>query len=201
MVFGSTSSCCHCSWLGRYPIPPYWWQTLKSLNTGAQDRGRLLECYEKPHLKPEEDMLPEECRMGSNRTCTHSVLPWNITKLDRYMVLPWWMDLPRVVPPRTGTWPRNERPENLLSPYGMRSPPLLAWAYACFEQGSLPSLMIPGDASMMVLPGNRMFQTQRIVPGKCRPVILHGFGGAKKIMAPQLILPLRRSLLHTDHEE
>ena len=94
------------------------------------------------------------------------------------------MDLPRVVPPRTGAWPRNGHPENLLSPFDMRSPPLLTWAHACFEQGSLPSLMIPGDASMMVLPGDRMFQAQRIVPGKCRPVILHGCGGAEKAMAP-----------------
>lgn len=44
-------------------------------------------------------------------------------------------------------------------------------------------MVIPDDASIMVLPGDRMFQTQRIVSGKCRPVILHGFGGAKKAIA------------------
>ena len=48
------------------------------------------------------------------------------------------------------------------------------WARACFEQGSLPSLLaLPGEASLLVLPGDGMFQAQRIVDGKCRPVILH----------------------------
>ena len=38
----------------------------------------------------------------------------------------------------------------------------------CFEQGSLPSLLaLPGDASLMVLPGDGMFQAQRIVNGNC----------------------------------
>ena len=31
-----------------------------------------------------------------------------------------------------------------------------------------------------------MFQAQRIVNGKCRPVILHGYGGAKKEMPTSL---------------
>ena len=31
-----------------------------------------------------------------------------------------------------------------------------------------------------------MFQAQRIVDGKCRPVILHGYGGAKKEMPASL---------------
>ena len=64
---------------------------------------------------------------------------------------------------------------------------MLTWARACFEQGSLPSLLaLRGDASLMVLPGDGMFQAQRIVNGKCRPVILHGYGGAKKEMPASL---------------
>ena len=47
-------------------------------------------------------------------------------------------------------------------------------------------LPIPGDASLLVLPGDGMFQAQRIVDGKCRPVILHGYGGAKKEMPDSL---------------
>ena len=31
-----------------------------------------------------------------------------------------------------------------------------------------------------------MFQAQRIVDGKCRPVILHGYGGAQKEMPTSL---------------
>ena len=48
---------------------------------------------------------------------------------------------------------------------------------------ALPSLLaLPGKASLLVLPGDGMFQAQRTVNGKCRPVILHGYGGAKKEM-------------------
>ena len=39
---------------------------------------------------------------------------------------------------------------------------------------------------MLVLPSDGMFQAQRIVGGKCRPVILHGYGGAKKEMSDSL---------------
>ena len=63
---------------------------------------------------------------------------------------------------------------------------MLTWAGAFFEQESLPSLLaLPGDA-LMVLPGDGMFQAQRIVNGKCRPVILHEYGGAKKDMPTSL---------------
>ena len=89
--------------------------------------------------------------------------------------------------PLKGEWPRQGHPKNLLSPYDQRSVPMLTWARACFEQGSLPSLLaLPGDASLMVLPGDGMFQAQRIVDGRCRPVILHGYGGAKKEMPDSL---------------
>ena len=58
---------------------------------------------------------------------------------------------------------------------------------ACFEQGSLPSLLaIAGEASFLILPGDGMFQAQPVVSGKCRPVILHGYGGAKKEMPTSL---------------
>ena len=57
----------------------------------------------------------------------------------------------------------------------------------CFEQGSLPSLLaLSEDASLLVLPGDGMFQAQRIIRGKCRPVILHGYGGAKKEISDSL---------------
>ena len=94
---------------------------------------------------------------------------------------------PTIFLPPKGEWPRQGHPQNLLSPYDQRSVPMLTWARACFEQGSLPSLLaLPGDASLMVLPGDGMFQAQRIVNGKCRPVILHGYGGAKKEMRTSL---------------
>ena len=52
---------------------------------------------------------------------------------------------------------------------------------ACFEQGSLPSMLhLFGEALLCVLPGDRMFQAQQLVPGRSRPVILHGYGRAKR---------------------
>lgn len=40
--------------------------------------------------------------------------------------------------------------------------------------------------SLLVLSGDSMFQAQRIVSNRCRPVILHGYGGAKKEMPTSL---------------
>ena len=47
-------------------------------------------------------------------------------------------------------------------------------------------LALPEEASLLVLPGDGMFQAQRVVSDKCRPVILHGYGGAKKEMPTSL---------------
>ena len=97
-----------------------------------------------------------------------------------------WTTRTIFLPPK-GEWPRQGHPKNLLPPYDQRSVPMLTWARACFEQGSLPSLLaLPGDASLLVLLGDGMFQAQRIADGKCRPVILHGYGGAKKEMPDSL---------------
>ena len=43
-----------------------------------------------------------------------------------------------------------------------------------------------GEALFCVLPGDRMFQAQRLIPGRARPVILHGYGGAKRDMPKTL---------------
>ena len=82
--------------------------------------------------------------------------------------------------PPAGEWPRHGHSKNLLDDFDFRRPPILTWARACFEQGSLPSMLhLAGSAICCVLPGDRMFQAQRLVPGYTRPVILHGYGGAK----------------------
>ena len=82
--------------------------------------------------------------------------------------------------PPAGAWPRHGHSKNLLDDFDYRRPPMLTWARACFEQGSLPSMLhLAGSAIFCVLPGDRMFQAQRLVPGYTRPVILHGYGGAK----------------------
>ena len=43
---------------------------------------------------------------------------------------------------------------------------MLTWARACFEQGSLPSLLaLPGEASLLVLPGDGMFHQWQMSTG------------------------------------
>ena len=90
-------------------------------------------------------------------------------------------------PPPVGPWPRNGHPRKLNESFAERRPPILTWARSCFEQGSLPSMLhLPGNAVMMVLPGDKMFQAQCLVAKRSRPAILHGYGGAKQAMPNQL---------------
>ena len=90
-------------------------------------------------------------------------------------------------PPPKGNWPRNGHPEKLLNHFAERRPPILTWAHSSFEQGSLPSMLhLPGEAVLMILPGDRMFQAQCIAQQRCRPAILHGYGGGKHAMPSSL---------------
>ena len=83
--------------------------------------------------------------------------------------------------PPAGDWPRNGHSMNLVDDFDDRRPCLLTWARACFEQGSLPSMLhLGGSALLGVLPGDKMFQAQRLNPRFSRPAILHGYGGAKR---------------------
>ena len=102
--------------------------------------------------------------------------------------------------PPVGAWPRNGHSQRLLDDYKWRSPPLLTWARACFEQGSLPSML--HLFLLCVLPGDRMFQAQRLVPGCARPMILHGYGVAKRdtpktlpVIAPDGWVPFAHAMV------
>ena len=80
--------------------------------------------------------------------------------------------------PPVGEWPRNGHSRNLLEEFDYRRPAHLG--RACFEQGSLPSMLhLGGSALLGVLPGDKMFQAQRLNPRYTRPVILHVFFVAK----------------------
>ena len=69
-----------------------------------------------------------------------------------------------------GPWPRHGHAGALLQNYQCRSPRIVAWARAAFEQGALPSLlMMPGIAPVFSLPGDRMFQATEIMEGRQRP--------------------------------
>ena len=141
--------------------------------------------------RDDRNMTPSECQaciqtgLALTPFCGHVMntsLEWAVA----WSLVGEWTTRTIFLPPK-GEWPRQGHPKNLLPPYNQRSVPMLTWARACFEQGCLPSLLaLPGDASLLVLPGDGMFQAQRIVDGKCRPVILHGYGGAKKEMPDSL---------------
>ena len=45
------------------------------------------------------------------------------------------------------------------------------------------------QAAMLVLSGDKMFQSQYIVQERSRPAILHGYGSAKKVMKVRLASP------------
>ena len=86
-----------------------------------------------------------------------------------------------------GQWPRHGHAGALLQNYQSRTPRIVAWARAAFEQGALPSLlMMPGIAPVFSLPGDRMFQATGVVPGCQRPAIMHAYGGAKTGMEKAL---------------
>ena len=72
-----------------------------------------------------------------------------------------------------GPWPRHGHAGALLQNYQCRSPRIVAWAGAAFEQGALPSLlMMPGLAPVFSLPGDRMFQATEIIRDQllCMPM-------------------------------
>ena len=92
-----------------------------------------------------------------------------------------------------GPWPRHGHAGALLQNYKCRSPRIVAWARAAFEQGALPSLlMMPGLAPVLSLPGDRMFQATEVAGGHQRPAIIHAYGGGKagiwKDLLPRLHL-------------
>ena len=84
-------------------------------------------------------------------------------------------------------WPRHGHAGALLRRYQARSPRMVAWARATFEQGALPSLLfLQGLVPIFTLPGDKMFQATGLSSHKQRPPIMHAYGGAKSGMAQAL---------------
>ena len=97
------------------------------------------------------------------------------------------MDIQGFFPVPKGPWPRHGHAGALLQSYQCRSPRIVAWARAAFEQRALPSLLImPGIAPVFSLPGDRIFQATEITAGHQRPAIMHAYGGAKVGMEKSL---------------
>ena len=81
-----------------------------------------------------------------------------------------------------GPWPRHGHAGALLPEYQARSPRMVAWARASFEQGALPSLLfLQGLVPIFSLPGDKMFQSTGICQGKQRPPIMHAYGGLRLV--------------------
>ena len=84
-------------------------------------------------------------------------------------------------------WPRHGHAGALLRQYQARSPRIVAWARATFEQGALPSLLfLQGLVPIFTLPGDKMFQATGLGSHRQRPPIMHAYGGAKSGMAQAL---------------
>ena len=111
--------------------------------------------------RDDRNMTPSECQawiqtgLALAPFCGHAMdtsLDWAVA----WSLIGEWTTRTIFLPPK-GEWPRQGHPKNLLPPKDQRSVPMLTWARACFEQGSLPSLLaLPGDASLLVLPGDGM---------------------------------------------
>ena len=99
-----------------------------------------------------------------------------------------------------GPWPRHGHAGALLQNYQCRSPRIVAWARAAFEQGALPSLLLmPGLAPVFSLPGDRMFQATGATAGHQRPAIMHAYGGAKVGMERSLASIAPEGWVRTSH--
>ena len=88
-----------------------------------------------------------------------------------------------------GPFGAGKRIRDVHSPirYQARSPRMVAWARATFEQGALPSLLfLQGLVPIFTLPGDKMFQATGLCSHKQRPPIMHAYGGAKSGMAQAL---------------
>ena len=90
--------------------------------------------------------------------------------------------------PATGEWPRHGHLRGILDGFQKRQPNFHKWARPAYEQGALPTLsLLPGEVTIRVLPGDKMYQAMEIEPEFMRPAILHGFGtNAKKRLPGRL---------------
>ena len=123
-----------------------------------------------------------------------------------WSVLGQWSGLVTFPVLASGVWPRHGHLRKILDGYQGRQPNFHKWARPICEQGALPTLsLLPGEVSVQVLPGDKMYQAMEIEPYYMRPVILHGFGtNAKKRMPDSLAdlaqygwLPLAAALFGT----
>ena len=93
--------------------------------------------------------------------------------------------------PETGVWPRHGHLRGILDAFQGRQPNFHKWARPAYEQGALPTLsLLPGEVTIRVLPGDKIYQAMEIEQGFMRPAILHGFGTSAKQRLPTRLAEL-----------
>ena len=114
-------------------------------------------------------------------TSTRVTVDW----CHAWSLLGQWSGLVTFPVPQTGVWPRHGHLRGILNGFVDRQPNFHKWARPAYEQGALPTLsLLPGEVTIRVLPGDKMYQAMEIEPGYMRPVILHGFGTSAKQRLP-----------------
>ena len=79
-----------------------------------------------------------------------------------------WSGLVTFPVPASGIWPRHGHLRKILDGYQGRQPNFHKWARPAYEQGALPTLsLLPGEVSVRVLPGDKMYQATMPRPASC----------------------------------
>ena len=77
-------------------------------------------------------------------------------------------------------WPRHGTTDVLGDKYRQRRPALVNWAYPAFEQGALaPLVFLPSAFPIIVLPGDKIFQSKHVLIDFQLAPVTHAYGGSK----------------------
>ena len=88
--------------------------------------------------------------------------------------------LPALTDDGSHDWPRHGTACLLQPEFRKRLPPFVGWAYPAFEQGALaPLVFLPATFPIIVLPGDKMFQSRDVSPEFQMAPITHAYGGSK----------------------
>ena len=88
--------------------------------------------------------------------------------------------LPTLTDDGSHDWPRHGTACLLQPEFRRRLPPFVGWAYPAFEQGALAPLVFPpATFPIIVLPGDKMFQSRDVSPEFQMAPITHTYGGSK----------------------
>ena len=114
--------------------------------------------------------------------------------------------LPTLADDGSHNWPRHGTACLLQPEFRKRLPPFVGWAYPAFEQGALaPLVFLPANFPIIVLPGDKMFQSRDVSPDYQMAPITHAYGGSKtrvgralRIKGQTAIMPVQVTLIGGD---